>query len=103
MQSSPQKLNPSITQKFAHLPQEVQQLIAKNAPNTASVQEKGNNKGIRYKCYNSNGKCLGRIKGKPNSRYWETDVGQYDKHHSKKIDPLDIAKGMGINVLKSFF
>ena len=103
LQSSSQQLNPSITQKFAHLPQEVQKLIAENAPNTVSVQIKGNNKGTRYKCYNSNGKCIGRIKGQPNSRYWQTDVGQYDKHHSKKIDPLDIAKGIGIGAIKSFF
>ncbi|MGK7895883.1 MAG: GIY-YIG nuclease family protein [Xenococcus sp. (in: cyanobacteria)] len=70
---------------------------------TSSVQEKGNKKGIRYKCYNSNGKCIGRIKGQPNSRYCEINVGQYDKHHSKKIDPLDITKGVGINAIKSFF
>ena len=92
-----------IPQKFAHLPQEVQKLIAQNAPHTVSVQKKGNKKGIRYKCYDSNGKCIGRIKGKPNARYWETDVGQYDKHHSRKIDPLDIAKGISIAAIKSFF
>ncbi|MDJ0536104.1 MAG: GIY-YIG nuclease family protein [Xenococcaceae cyanobacterium MO_207.B15] len=59
-----------ISQKFAYLPKEVQNLIQKNAPHTVSVQEKGNqNKGIRYKCYDSNGRCIGRIKGKANARY----------------------------------
>jgi hypothetical protein len=29
-------------------------------------------------------------------------VGQYEKHSSKKIDPLDVAKGIGISVIKSF-
>lgn len=88
--------------RFAHLPQEVQNIIFQNASSTIRVQVKGNSKGKRYKCYDSHGRCVGRIKGKPGSMYWQPDVGQYDKHHSKKIDPLDVAKGIGISVIKSF-
>ena len=88
--------------RFAHLPQEVQNLIFQNASSTVSVQVKGNSKGQRYKCYDSHGRCIGRIKGSSGSRYWQPDVGQYDNHHSKKIDPLDIAKGIGISMIKSF-
>ena len=40
--------------------------------------------------------CIGRIKEQPHARYWQKDVGQYDKHHLQKIDPLDIAKGISI-------
>ena len=81
----------------------MQNLIFQNAPNTNSVQEKGNHKGTRYKCYDSRGKCIGRIKGSPGSRYWQQDEGQYDKQHSSnKIDALNIAKGVGISVIKSF-
>ena len=76
-------------------------MIFQNASSTVSVQVKGNSKGKRYKCYDSHGRCIGRIKGSSGSRYWQPDVGQYD-HHSKKIDPLDIAKGIGISVIKSF-
>ncbi|OKH26712.1 hypothetical protein NIES593_01290 [Hydrococcus rivularis NIES-593] len=89
--------------RFPHLPQEVQSLIAQNAPSTVHVETKSNKHGQRYKCYDQSGRCIGRIKGAPGSRYWQPDVGQYDKHHSKKVDPLDIARGVGISVLKSLF
>ncbi|MEM8720491.1 MAG: GIY-YIG nuclease family protein [Cyanobacteria bacterium P01_G01_bin.39] len=88
--------------KFAHLPQEVQNIIFQNASSTISVQVKGNNKGKRYKCYDSHNRCIGRIKGSPGSMYWQPDVGQYNQHHSKKMDSLNIAKGIGISVVKSF-
>ena len=94
---------PSSSDRFAHLPQEVQNIIFQNASSTITVQVKGNSKGKRYKCYDSHAKCIGRIKGSPGSMYWQSDVGQYNKHHSKKVDPLDIAKGIGFSVIKSFF
>lgn len=90
------------TNRFAHLPTEVQNIIFKNASSTISVQVKGSSKGKRYKCYDSHSRCIGRVKGNPGSMYWQPDVGQYDKHHSRKIDPLDIAKGIGVSVIKSF-
>ncbi|MGL4882373.1 MAG: GIY-YIG nuclease family protein [Waterburya sp.] len=93
---------PQPSNKFTHLPQEVQNIILQNAPSTINVQVKGNSKGKRYKCYDSHGRCIGRIKGSQGSLYWQPDVGQSDKHHSKKIDPLDVAKGIGISVIKSF-
>lgn len=95
-------LRPQNTNKFAHLPLEVQNVIFQNASSTITVQVKGNSKGKRYKCYDSHGRCIGRVKGNPGSMYWQPDVGQYDKYHSKKVDPLDIAKGIGISVIKSF-
>ena len=88
--------------RLAHLPTEVQNIIFQNASSTITVQVKGNSKGKRYKCYDSHGRCIGRIKGSPGSMYWQPDVGQYDKYHSRKIDPLDVAKGIGISVIKSF-
>ncbi|MEM8675027.1 MAG: GIY-YIG nuclease family protein [Cyanobacteria bacterium P01_G01_bin.67] len=94
---------PQSSNRFAHLPQEVQNIIFQNASSTITVQVKGNSKGKRYKCYDSHGRCIGRIKGSPGSMYWQPDVGQYDKHHSKKVDSLDIAKGIGFSVIKSFF
>lgn len=90
------------TNRFFHLPTEVQNIIFKNASSTISVQVKGSSKSKRYKCYDSHSRCIGRVKGNPGSMYWQPDVGQYDKHHSRKIDPLDIAKGIGVSVLKSF-
>jgi hypothetical protein len=78
-------------------------LIAQNATSTVRVETKSNKRGQRYKCYDQSGKCIGRIKGDPGARYWQPDVGQYDKHHSKKVDPLDIAKSLGISALKSLF
>jgi hypothetical protein len=96
------ELKSTHTKKFAHLPEEVQNLIFQNASSTVSVQVKGNHKGERYKCYDSHKRCIGRIKGNPGSRYWQADQGQYDTHNSSKIDPLDIAKGIGISVIKSF-
>lgn len=91
---------PQPSNRFAHLPTEVQNIIFKNASSTISVQVKSNSKGKRYKCYDSHGRCIGRIKGSPGSMCWQPDVGQYDKHHSRKIDPLDIAKGIGFSVIK---
>ncbi|AFY79702.1 MAG: hypothetical protein IGR93_14525 [Hydrococcus sp. C42_A2020_068] len=36
--------------RFPHLPQEVQSLIAQNAPSTVDVETKSNKHGQRYKC-----------------------------------------------------
>ena len=102
IENNPVSYQSQDTNRFAHLPTEVQNIIFKNALSTISVQIKGNNKGKRYKCYDSHGRCIGRVKGSPGSMYWQPDVGQYDKYHSRKIDPLDIAKGIGVSVIKSF-
>jgi hypothetical protein len=114
--TSPEKLNNSLvvtendfissqpqpSNKFAYLPQEVQNIILQYASSTINIQVKGSSKKNRYKCYDSHGRCIGRIKGSKGSMYWQPDVGQYEKHSSKKIDPLDVAKGIGISVIKSF-
>ncbi len=54
---------------------DVQSLIEKYAPTTATVEKKVNFKGSRYKCYDTSGNCLGRVKGKLGDRYWQDSLG----------------------------
>ncbi|MFB2879733.1 hypothetical protein [Floridanema aerugineum] len=55
--------------------EDVQQLIEIYAPTTVKVEKKTNVEGSRYKCYDSSGNCLGRVKGKLGSRYWQDTAG----------------------------
>lgn len=52
-------------------PQDVAEVICKNAPNTMSIERKSNSKGDRYKCYDVNGILLGRVFGASGQRYWK--------------------------------
>ncbi len=56
--------------------EDVQRLIERYAPQTVRVEKKSNSQGSRYKCYDSNGYCIGRVKGKLGDRYWEDSSGK---------------------------
>ena len=50
---------------------DVQILIEKFAPSTVRVEKKVSNNRSRYKCYDSSGTCIGRVKGVEGDRYWQ--------------------------------
>lgn len=65
---TPNKLNEAIR----HLKPDVQRLIEKYADETVRVSKSTNLLGqSRYKCYDSSGNVLGRVRGSSSNRYWQ--------------------------------
>ncbi len=68
--SQPNQSSQSTIQKLG-VDKDVQELISKYAPTTVKIETKITLKGISYKCYDSSGYCLGRIKSDAGKYYWQ--------------------------------
>ena len=95
--SDPAKSRRSRSKTLDNLPQDVQQLIAENAPETSSVSKKVSRGRTSYKCYSARKIYLGKIKGRPDARYWEAEA------ESAKSTSSRILSRIGVGKLKSFF
>jgi len=78
---APEPTNEKLEKAIQGLKSDVQRLIRKYAPDTANVDKSVNPLSqSRYKCYDSKGKVLGRVRGRSGDRYWQ-DGGLSDQKH----------------------
>lgn len=78
----PPPKNNELEDAIRGLKPDVQRLIRKYAPETVNVDKSTNPLSqSRYKCFDTSGNVLGRVRGKTGNRYWQSGGLSDQKHY----------------------